>query len=236
MTSALLLHGNPGTPEDFETLRAHLPVPAQASPRPRGASLAELIADLDRQIERAGSETAVIAFSWACYLALHHARAGQRKPERLVLVNPYLCAENPLSAVAAFMVGLPVVGPALLRRSIERRVGDFVTGMFAPAPVPPEIASSLEYRLRDVALWQAAVSDKRLQQAHPLPRLERAPCPLVIVRGAEDRSAPWERQAEILGGALAEARVVTIAGAGHALPWTHPAEIASALDSHRSAA
>jgi pimeloyl-ACP methyl ester carboxylesterase len=52
--------------------------------------------------------------------------------------------------------------------------------------------------------------------------------PTLIARGAESR--PWFREnAEILAGLLPGAETVTLPGAGHLAPQTHPAEVASMI-------
>jgi pimeloyl-ACP methyl ester carboxylesterase len=239
VTTAIFLHGNPGTPEDFDLVRAE---PAMADTRivaparPQGATLNDLIGELDRLVgdHRAGGVT-VVGYSWGAYWALQHAASGRHQPDRLVLVNPYLVVENPLSALAPIALGLPAIGAAILRRSASKWTDEFITGSFRPVSPSPELRTELAGRLDDPDRWRAAVHDKRLQQANPLAPLRELSCATVVLRGERDEVGHWERQSTVLAPVASGIDETVVPGAGHALLWTHPAEVAAAISSARSA-
>jgi len=57
----------------------------------------------------------------------------------------------------------------------------------------------------------------------------RITVPVLIVQGAQDRVMPPAATGDRLAGMLADARLVVIPDGGHAIIWTHPAEVNRAL-------
>lgn len=59
-------------------------------------------------------------------------------------------------------------------------------------------------------------------------RLPGIDAPALVVRGAHDPLCPpeWAREVAHL---LPQGRLVTVAGAGHAVHWSHPREVADAI-------
>lgn len=244
MSAIIYLHGNPGTPDDFALVRREAATAGDRTIAPArtvrpGDRIDDLVRDLDRiigdAVVSAGSAT-VVAYSWGAYLALQHAVRGGRRPERIVLVNPYLVVENPLGALAPIVLGLPGLGSALLARSAGKWAREMVARSFAPGAPSDDQRRSLEHALGDARLWRSAVHAKRLQQTEPLPVLDSLPCPVSLLRGASDAVAHWDRQSAPLARVVASIDCQVIDGAGHALPWTHPAAVARAIAAQRRAA
>ena len=228
MTLTLLIHGNPGSAADLEPLAAAFRAAGEGEARVvERAAGGESLRALTDQIDRAGSSDRlrVVAYSYGAWLAMQHALRGSRKPDALVLVNPYLVVERPLSSAAALIATAPVVGDAIMRRKTPALADQFVADVFAPAQPPPD-AAALRERLNDPAVWQGALRYKRLQQQAPLEPLDALPCPTRVIIGEADRVADWKRQMTAFGRALTAIDLRTIEGAGHALPWTHPEEVA----------
>lgn len=89
---------------------------------------------------------------------------------------------------------------------------------WASAPFDPAIAHSFA---RDLAAGDA----RRLDL---WPFWEALECPVVLVRGAESTVLPADVAEEMLRR-QARARLVTIPGVAHAIPWAAPGALASAL-------
>lgn len=229
-TLTVLLHGNPGTGDDWNLVVDQLgSVDVETPTRPAGGvgQLADLLGPLDRLIAaRKPDRLRVVGYSWGCYLALHHAWRAQRRPDELVLVNPYVVAQNPISAGANVVLNLPVVGGAILRAKTKTMAPEFVANTFAPAQPPAGVADAMAARLADPAVWKGAVAYKLLQQNQPLARVADLPARTVIVRGGADQVADWNVQRAPLDGVRDDYEERVIEGAGHGLPWTHAAELA----------
>ena len=68
--------------------------------------LSGLVAGLDSVVAADGSEKIVIVgYSWGSWLALQYAGLGARRPDAIVLVNPYLVPARPVSPVVEGLVG-----------------------------------------------------------------------------------------------------------------------------------
>ncbi|GIW72293.1 MAG: hypothetical protein KatS3mg102_1835 [Planctomycetota bacterium] len=224
----IALHGNPGTGADLEPLAARLgaqgPRVVVPSRPPAGAPLEELVAELDRLALEA-EQLCLLGYSWGCYLALRYARLAARPPAAIVLVNPYLVAQNPLSPLVPVALGLPLLG-RLLVRGVAAKAPAFIETVFAPEPPPAETAAALRARLADPVMWRGAVRYKLLQQREPLAALAQPPARMLVVRGSADRVADWQVQQRPLAGILPRIEIEEVPGAGHGLPWTRTAELA----------
>jgi non-heme chloroperoxidase len=53
--------------------------------------------------------------------------------------------------------------------------------------------------------------------------------PMLVIQGDDDRVLPLSKTGERLPGLMKDARLVTIAGGPHAIPWTHADEVNRAL-------
>jgi pimeloyl-ACP methyl ester carboxylesterase len=104
---------------------------------------------------------------------------------------------------------------------------------FSPAPVPPEWLNAVApFEIWDAAHVQAAARDF-LAPARELPALSaRYPeirVPTVIVTGDRDASVPPVGQGYRLARDIPHATVITVPGAGHMLPFTHPEAVLDAI-------
>jgi pimeloyl-ACP methyl ester carboxylesterase len=223
MTRTILIPGNPIV-VDLEPFARSLGATTVARPACGGTSLGDLVAAIDRAL--GGQPTRVVAYSFGSWLVLQHQRSGQKQPASLILVNPYLAAERPVSRLAAAVATAPLVGATIMGRKAPRLAADFVHRTFSPAPPPAGVGDRMREALSRAEVWQAALRDKRVMQRHPLTTVTDLSCPVTIVRGAADGTAEWERQTAVLEPVMDRVKVVVIPGAGHGLPWTHAEEIA----------
>jgi esterase len=180
--------------------------------------------------------------------------------ERTVIVGQSLGAVNGLGCAARepkWLAGLVMVdaGP-WVRDEGARRIADFV---LAPAELPTIEAfverarrfnprrdvqllrGSLRHNLRPLPgggwtwkydrrpLTQQRFERMRASLPELAPLLGRVRCPTLVVRGA-DSDVFGEADAERLAGGLPDARLVTIAGAGHTVQGDNPVDLAHAID------
>lgn len=232
----IALHGNPGSAEELapliEALRASGVADIVTPERPPGGcDWVDLAHRLDRILEERGPDSyRLVGYSWGAYQALRYALETPDPPRAVVLVSPYIVAESPLSGTVAALLEVPGLGRLLLGAGAERRAADFVARAFHPHEPPPDTERTLRRALADARPWVGAVRYKLIQQRSPVPPLDRAPCDeLVVVRGAEDAVADWAVQRRPLDRILDHARTRVIEGAGHALPWLYPGELAAAI-------
>lgn len=236
MNLLLALHGNPGAPSDFDLMagRLHLGTDIRfvASPRPPGgAEVSEVVERLVDEVRELGPhKLAVVGFSWGAYLACRFAESSPVKPDSLILLNPMLAVSSPVSPLMAALLNTPVLN-ALLAAALARVLpGGFVARVFAPGSPEPPLRDRLVKHLGSPTLWLGALRYKLEQQRHPLGAVQAAWCRrAVVLRGAADAVAPWERQVGLLKDLGSSLTVHTVAGAGHSLLWTHQDEVCAIL-------
>ena len=246
----VFLHGNDATHLDFTLSlldRAALEYRAVAldrpghghSTRPRGsASVAAQMEILREALRRLGVEQPIlVGHSWSGALVLAWALAH---PEELsgvvVLAGAVYAKGSGLFPDPRFITLLPIVGRtawscgALFARPFVRKA---IRAAFSPAPVPPHWQPSTE----PFQIWNAghvrAAAEDFLASARDVPALSphypEIRIPVVIVTGDRDAAVPPAQHAYRLAKDLPSAVLITVPGAGHMLPFTHPDEVMDAI-------
>jgi pimeloyl-ACP methyl ester carboxylesterase len=239
----LLLHGQPGSAQDWDAVRDELGDRARtiAIDRPgwdgvsRPGGLAESARAGVAALDAAGVERAtVVGLSFggavAAWMAVHH-------PERvaaLVLAAP--AANRASLEPIDRLLALPVIGyvaSAALLSGValglaSRRVRSWFGTAFA---LPDDYLRHSAKRFRGRAAWDAFVAEQRAL-FRDLPVLERRlseiAVPTTVVVGTADAVVPIA-SVRLLVTQIPGAELVEIAGAHHVLPAEHPRAIADAI-------
>lgn len=159
---------------------------------------------LDRLDELRAGRTVLLGHSVGCQVVAEAARAAPDRVAALVLVGP---------------TGDPAARPwaALVRRWLRNLPGE------TPRQVP--------VLLRDYT-YSGMISFARAMDAARRHRLDATlaglRCPVLLVRGAHDHICP-PAFLERLAGRAACPGLVTVPGAAHMAPLTHPQELAAAV-------
>jgi pimeloyl-ACP methyl ester carboxylesterase len=148
-------------------------------------------------------------------------------------VSPYLFPRRS-SPLQRLLVQTPLLGPALLRKVGPGVIERFVADSCSPGPVPPayrEASSALlSPRILRTAVVEKAAPQAELREA--LSALSARKIPVAVVWSREDRTSTEAEQLEPLRALLPVAVERRLdAPAGHAIPWTHPGELAEAVSS-----
>jgi 3-oxoadipate enol-lactonase len=250
----VLLHGQPGSPADWRQVAARLPallhaVPADrpgygSSQLPPGGFAANARAVLDDLDSRGIARAVLVGHSYGGGVALSAASLAPGRVEAVVLlasVGPG-CAtgwDRLLAAPGAGQLCAQVawrLTPWMARArlaGIARRRG---------RPLRPD-----EYVNWQVwghsgrgrrSLWRTFLTEQRAL-LHEIGELERAlasiRAPVLVVADPSDRVVPFETACR-LAGALPDARLQLINGAGHHLPRRAPAVVADAIMAFLAAA
>jgi len=225
----LLLHGFADSWRSFERLLPNLPTSVRAlAPTQRGHGDAErpaagyaprdFAADVAALMDALGLGRAiVVGHSMGAIVAL---RFGLDYPARtlgLVLVS-WRGYPRP-SVVAALTSLTDPIDPGFVRR--------FVAASFAQPPPEAVLDAMVRESLKLPArVWRAVAADFVADDVTA--ELGAIAAPALVVWGDQDATCP-RREQEALAAAIAGARLVVYAGAGHALHWEEPARLAADL-------
>lgn len=221
----IALHGNPGTPRDWDTLRGQL-----------NASEYDLVAvdawsdEWLSAVRRGPDKKILVAFSWGCYRVLKNLKSLRDHVERVVLVAPTLDVEKKLSPIARAVLSIPGVGDGLLKSSHAKSMDSFVAHMVAPRSMDslPRAREALDRLKADWKLWKNAAFAKIHHQSNPLSEADAVPVPGVVLFGEADQSTSISHQRkfwEMFKGLSLQ----TVPKEGHGLPWTRADLIAAAI-------
>lgn len=215
MTKVIALHGNPGTPADWNSLSQAL-----------GSEFDLIAVDswseqwID-EVLKGPERKIIVAHSWGCYRVLKNLKALAHKIEKVILLNPYLVSENPLSTAAATILNLPLIGNSLLKGSHRKSIHGFVEQMVSPHKISdrPDFQASLQRLEGDWTLWKKAAQAKVHQQGFPLTAADGSSVAGYFIWGNSDKSSHFEIQSGPLKW-FPGLQIQRIENEGHSLLWS----------------
>ena len=226
----LCYHGSPGTPADFAVLERELAPRRLLCPVRRGYPVDEADGP-EALLQGAFTEEAVFCgYSFGGLACLRDAAARDAGVAAVILISPYLFPKK-AGLMKRALVGAPGLGKVLLRKKGPQIVEELLQKSSHPRDVPPSYRE-LAPRLARPERLARSVQEREepgLDGREALRRIVAKKTPLALVWGAEDQTSSEAEQVapvrELIPG-LFERRLDS---AGHALLWTHPAELASAI-------
>lgn len=177
-----------------------------------------------------GDPAHVIGHSFGAIVALRLAVEAPARVASLTLIEPVLfalLAETDPAAYAAEVAADAETNAALDAGDWARARDGFLARWGAGGALTPERAAELEARMVLVAASRRAIGDPATAVVHHR-NLGRIACPVLLIGGAA--SSPVI--GSILDGleaGLPLSRRVTIPGAGHMVPITHPDPVSDAI-------
>lgn len=205
-----------------------------AERRPDGqASISEQIAVLDLIFDRIAAPVHVVGHSYGGVVALAHVLNGRHRPASLTLVeaNPYPVlldvGDNALHETIGAMTRAYFAEYRSGRVDAAERVIDFYGG--------PGTFQALPQKVRDfvIATTRTNIRDWASVEAFnpTVADFAAISVPALVIHGGDSPRAMC-RISELLAEHLADAHLVSITGASHFLPATHPGELARLIADH----
>jgi len=245
----VLIHGNPGSCQDWSRLYTPLSAHYQAvafdrpghghSDRPNHR---DITVDVQATILREALDQLkierpiMVGHSWGSALALSYALQFPRDLSGLVLLAPaaYLSDDGvsfisklPAMPVIGDLVNFiftPLIAASLVRSDLKKA--------FAPDPVPPHYLRSVlsEWTRPKKVKWYA-VDDALLNESLPglSARYPKIRAPLAIVTGDSDLIVPAKENAHRLHESLAGSKLTVLERTGHQIPFSRPDAVVDAI-------
>lgn len=230
--AAILLHSSAGTRGQWRSLvdmlsghrRALAPDLrgyGESGARPGEPDLADEAAIVGVLAAHAGGRIDLVGHSYGGAVALRVALDRPDLIRSLTLIEPvaFHLLRQDWAGRDWLLAEVQAIAAAVLRdrngAGMSRFV-DYWNGSGTWAGLPEDKRSGL-------AKLAATVADNfvaSIAEAIPLENYRRIQAPVLLLRGA-DSPTPARRIAALLGSTLPNARMVTVAGAGHMLPLTH---------------
>jgi len=248
--SVVLIHGNPGSCQDWTRLYGPLSARYQAiafdrpghghSDRPNHRDItvevqAQLLcAALDQfHIER----PILVGHSWGAALALTYALGHPRDVSGLVLLAPAVYEGDDGVSFVSKLPALPIIGDLLnfvftpfIASSVVRQD---IKKAFAPDPVPKHYMRHVlsEWTSPKKVKWYS-VDDALLNEILPSlsSRYSELNIPAAIITGDSDLIVAANENAHRLKGALSNSRLTVLPKTGHQIPFTQSAAVVEAID------
>lgn len=231
----LLIPGLLNTPAAFDRLLGHLqalPWPKAAAPRCVVVDLREP-ADIPAMAARAWSQVAglpaeapllIAGFSMGGYVALHMLADASRPVQGLALVCTSARPDTPEGAAVRERA------IAAIERDFDRYVGTLVSFLLTPASLEDkalvgEVRADMLAVGPEAAMRQHRAAAARTDQREFIRSLH---LPVQVVGGTSDKVTPPALSQE-LAELLPQAELDLIEGAGHLVPFEHPARLAAQL-------
>ncbi len=247
----MMLHGNPGTKNDFKFLAEKLSGSGWrciAIDRPGHGNSEEALGDapdpwLDATLlaqaarKLAGGPTLWIGYSLGAFTCLKVALKDPEVVNGLGLISPFIQPRDPNESPSAipgmakgyflrsfFGIVMPFLAQSKLRQHLQR--------VWEPAEIP---SLTLEDELRQYTVFEtllATMNDKNdllklLKEVQG--KLDAISCPVLAVTGDKDAVCDSTEQLRILSEKIPRAKSVKIAAGGHGLPFTHADQVFQSL-------
>ena len=246
----VLLHGNPGSCQDWSRLYVpisnryrviafdrpghghsdrpnHRPITVEVQAEMLHAALTQL------KVER----PIIVGHSWGGALALVYALNFPNEISGVALLAPAVYESDDGVSFLSKLPGWPVIGD-VLNFLFTPLLGAWlvrtdIAKAFAPDPVPKKYLRHVlnEWTRPKKVKWYS-VDDALLNQSLPrfADRYREIRVPVAIVTGDSDQIVPAEQNAERLYQALPHSHLNLLPQTGHQIPFTNPQAVLAAID------
>ncbi len=223
MNKIIAIHGNPGHVEDWNEVKKSLPKDCEFM------ALDAYDPQLLKKLKSFQGPYILTGFSLGCYTIMRHLPEIKDNVSGIVFVAPYFIPEKPLSGLAKGLLGIPVLSGKLIESSKKKSVAGFLEHMISPQKMADHsYYKTFLSRLESTDLWAKTVKRKIDTENNPLPMNASYSIPVIALWGKEDKTNGRERQMSSLK-AFSRVENRDLANGGHALLWSHSADVATAL-------
>jgi len=228
----LCYHGSPGTAADFDEVGLRLgdgfetvPVARRQYPPPGRVVHTEGAA-----LPADGAPWVAMGYSWGCVACLRDVAAAPDRARAVVLVAPYL-GGGKVGLVKRFLLSTRFPGHLLVGLSAGNIVRELLEKSSRPKAVPAAYQALAPQLARAAVLARAGLekADPGMPAEEACRLVREAGVPVLLVWGRQDANEGSQQYAEQVVEWLQPNETVAVEDGGHALLWTHAAEVAEAV-------
>lgn len=220
MKTIIALHGNPGHPDDWSLLQKSLPAGT-----PAFHAVDATQDDWIFLLTQDSTKKILIGHSWGAYRILKKLPEYCDYVEKVILINPYVAVERPLSGPVQALLQTPILGDFLLKGNHKKNHESFFEDLIDPlSKTDIPYLQKVQERLSDWILWKKTALNKILMQNNPWKSEDLCGVPVVAVYGEQDKISSLPVQEEILKQ-YPNYKKIMIPNAGHGLIWSHVGEL-----------
>lgn len=252
--SVFMLHGNPGTKNDFKAIADHLGkngcrcisvdrpghgnseelLPNEPNPWLDAEAFSKIISKLF------DGKAYIVGYSLGAFLALKLAIKFPAMVQGIGMIAPYVVPKDPNEkpssvpgyANSAFLrTAMGMLLPSLASGKMRKHLQD----VYQPATIPQSALEEDLHRFTNFEYLLATMSDKNamLQIASEVyQKLPEIKCPVLTIGGVKDVICNQETQAEKICTGIPGSEKFLIEDGGHGLPFTHPKPASEKLLEH----
>lgn len=238
--SVYCYHGSPGVPEEFNQMRENL---IQLNSDLKVKQLVRTgypSIDLDSEasaLVKFDPASVLVGYSFGAYDCLKDSlrvlREDPKKIKGIVLVSPYLYPEKKIGSFQKWIVKNPLFGDLILNRKGPKAIRNMLYESSFPRATPISYIQ-VERKLSHPRVLRAGILEKAEWSTSTLHSLleeiQSFGVPVGLIWGKQDQTSSEERQIAPLREKLDILKETQIPNAGHAIPWTHPKDLAIFLN------
>ncbi len=173
----------------------------------------------------------LLGYSWGVVSCLREGAQYVDRVQAMILVSPFLFPSRPIELIKQILLRTPVIGEAFLKRAGREIIDQMLEKTSSPQSVPVAYREVAE-KLSDPRVLRQAVLEKEakgepVHEAFAI--LAGAKIPVAVIWGAEDNTCKASEQIKSIRRCIPVIREECLENAGHATLWTHPKELAEAI-------
>mgnify|MGYP003665515393 CR=1 FL=1 len=208
-------HGSPGLPSDFMPLTEGI------------ASNEDLKFHFKNRNEQLHtSSEIVVGYSFGCVRAIKEALITPNT-KKLIMISPFLLTTKPVGALKSILLGLPVIGEAILVKAGAKAIEEMIASSSVPQS-PSEFYKKQASSYCEARVLKTAIMEKDFNLSDTikdLKELRERNIEVHMISGKQDKTLNQEDLYHKLKVYLPHIKYTSIEDAGHALIFTHATEL-----------
>ncbi len=234
-TKIIFLHGNPGSPNDFDSLINQLNCDRKTILLPNfmlfDNPVEETISYVNTQLNNKTSNLVIIAYSYGAYLACkmmeNESFAQKHSIKSLIFISPYVLPQNKLSFFAKLIMSIPILKNIIAKKIAIAKYNGFKKEILGDFENATKIISGLSEFLLKPETWIQALNLKRYQEKNEVNG--KFNIPNISFFSKDDQVMDISAQADFIHRMFSNPVFEYLPTGNHGLIWTKTDSLAISL-------